>query len=161
MKFARIVGTAIVAFGMMVSVAIACSNCIKAVMTDYEFDRTAWEQSKHVFIATVVASRLIGPNQGRNDIEYTLKANEVLKGDAKAVTRIYGSKELQDWNSEIGAVSCGETPVVVGDRVLVFSGSGGRVSVGPCSASRVVEGASVANSEAVRGTIQRLRVWQK
>jgi hypothetical protein len=161
MKFVRTVGTAMVAFGMMVSVALACSNCIKAVMTDYEFDRMAWEQSKHVFIATVVASRLIGPNQGRNDIEYTLKANEVLKGEGKAVTRIYGSKEIQDWSSELGLVSCGETSLAVGDRVLVFSGSGGRVGIGLCSASRVVEGASVTNSEAVRRTIERLREWRK
>ncbi len=163
MKFIRF-GIAVTAtFALLASAAWACSSCIRHITPEAEFDRQGWDQSPHVFVGLVVSTRLA---RDRRSVEYTVTAEERLKGNPRMVTRIFSSLSIGAWSKEfdeeaLAEVSCGHFSIASGDRVLVFSGPNGVAGIGACSWSRVVEGGANPGGEAVQRTLRRLRDWSR
>ncbi len=136
--------------------ALACSACIKDILSEVEFDRRSWAESSDIFVGLVVASQLV---EGLDEIEYDLRVEETIKGSSRAVTRVFSSRVIDDWRSELEEISCGGVSISVGDRLLVFSGRGGTAQIGTCSSSRVIEGAMAPSRAEVKETLDRLRQW--
>lgn len=146
------------AVGFMISSgAIACGYCAKDVLSPSEFDEGNWEYAEHVFVAIVTAAELI---DGTHEIQYKVRAEEVLKGDPGAVVRISSSRLISQW-SGLQRMVCGEVIISVGDRLIVFADGSGEVGIGRCSATRVIEGAAAPSSGQVQETLRRLREWSE
>ena len=138
--------------------ALACSACIKDILSGAEFDRRSWDDSANVVVGIVVASRLV---EGLNQIEYSLRVEETIKGSSSGLMRVFSSRVIDDWRSELQEISCGGVSISAGDRLLVFSGPDGTAEIGRCSSSRVIEGATAPSATEVKETLDRLREWAK
>jgi hypothetical protein len=145
----------IVAAYLLSSAAIACSACLRDILSPEEFDRRGWDSSAHVFVGLVVRSELV---RGENEILYAVDPEEVFKGDPTAVNRISSRRHIDEWGG-LQAVSCGDAVVSAGDRVLIFASADGRSNLGRCSESRVIERASGPISRDDLSTLERLRDW--
>lgn len=142
---------------LLCSGALACSHCIKDILSEVEFDRRGWDYSEHVFVGLVTLSELV---PGTSEIRYAVEPEEILKGNPDAVARIYSSRLIREWNG-LKVIACGDLIVSVGDRVIVFASSEGEASLGLCSSSRVIEGAAAPIAAEVERTLDRLRQWSE
>jgi hypothetical protein len=141
-------------------VALACSACVKDIMSKEDFDRRSWESASHVFVGFVERAHLQRRERAPSDISYELRAEETFKGDPDQVKRVYSSRMVREWG-EPEEVACGDVAVAAGDRVLVFADSEGNASLGRCSATRVIEGVDASSRDDVQATLARLREWRE
>lgn len=139
--------------------ASACSNCITANLTAAEFDRLSWDNTQNVYVGTVVKAELSFPENSMPVITYTLKTEEVFKGNPDTTGLIHSRRTIKPWHSEIEEWVCGSAEVFIGDRLLIFSNPDQPVYIGMCSASRVVDSLSNPISNDTRSTLERMRAW--
>jgi len=77
------------------------------------------------------------------------------------VTRVYSRRTVNAWKADLRIMDCGYVSVAPGDRLLIFATSdNSEVMLGLCSASQVIEGASVADPERIAGSLKRLSRWR-
>lgn len=158
MKVYRMV---LIAFTLTVlsSNALACSNCITASLTAAEFDRLSWDNSRNVYVGTVVKAELSFPENSMPVITYTLKTEEVFKGNPDTTGVIHSRRTLRPWHSDLEEWVCGSAEIFVGDRLIIFSNPDQPVYIGMCSASRVVDRLNSSTSREARNTLERMRSW--
>jgi hypothetical protein len=147
-------------FLMATPIALACGHCVRDILSPAEFDRRSWESSERVFVGIVTAASSARINEFTLEIDYRLEVEEVLKGRADRFDqRIYTSRSVPEWETGVREITCGETLINVGDRLLVFSDSHA-ISVGRCSGTRVIEGQAAASPDSVRDMLARVRRWR-
>lgn len=139
------------------SASVACSHCAKDIMSEEESDAHGWQSSRHVFVATVVATRL---DETKSRIDYDLRAEEVFKGNPALVT-LSSSREVPAWSADrrMVVLSCGYASIAAGDRLVVFADDAGIVNIGRCSWTRVIEGTDAPQDPVVERLLNRLRKW--
>jgi hypothetical protein len=154
-----IIGIIIPASLLFSAIAAACVACISEVIGIEETDRRAWDSSEYVLAATVLQAHL-NPEptvDGYYEVLYKVSVNEVFKGHASGVLKIYSTRIVNSWKSELYAIStCGHAVIVPGDTVLVFADSEGEARLGTCTPSRVI-----FNSNEDRAAIKRLERWRE
>ena len=159
-QFTRSIAIA-VAFLVASPFAWACSHCIKDIMSPAEFDRRAWESSNLVFVGVVVATTSSRIDEFTLEIDYRLDVEEVFKGIADHFDqRIYTSRSVPEWESGLEQITCSETIISTGDRLLVFSDSESAIPVGSCSGTRVIEGQAAPPRAEVQETLARVERWR-
>lgn len=155
-------------FGLAVlvsSAALACSNCVRDIVSAEEWDRRSWDWAEHVFVVTVTAATISEPIQvgASNKVFYTFRIEETLKGEAKPLLALFTQRPVDGWNSDLGTVSCPDVVIAPGDRLLVFSDDGvSDIYIARCSATRLIE--SIIDHEASKdgkATMARIRAWSK
>jgi hypothetical protein len=142
---------------MLTSGAVACSYCAKDVLSASEFDQRSWEYAEHVFVALVTGAELI---EEAHEIQYKVRADEVFKGNPNSVARIGSQRPINAWG-DLQEMVCGEVIVSVGDRLIVFADGSGKVAIGRCSPTRVIEGSATPSDQQVQDTLRRLREWSE
>ena len=162
----RRLAQALLASALLVSAAaLACSSCVRDIVSAEEWDRQSWDWAAHVFVVTVTAATIAEPIQdgASNKVFYAFRIEETLKGEAKPLLKLYTQRPVDGWNSELETVSCPETVIAPGDRLLVFSDDGlSDIYVARCSATRLIE--SIADRSLTtegRATLTRIRAWSK
>ena len=151
----------VMGFLVATPIAWACSHCIKDILSPAEFDRRAWEASNLVFVGVVVATTSSRLDEFSLEIDYRLDVEEVLKGTADGFDqRIYTRRSVPEWQIGVAEITCGETLVNTGDRLLVFSDSERAIQVGRCSSTRVIEGQAAPSRAEVQETLARARRWR-
>ncbi len=95
-------------------------------------DEAAFESARHVFVATVISSRLSSDGES---VLYKLRTEETLKGNPKRAKGPTSPSNLSSWG-ETEAELCGVSALAVGYRVIVFAPDRGRVELGHCSPTR-------------------------
>jgi hypothetical protein len=147
-------------FMLATPIALACSHCIKDILSPAEFDRRSWDSAERVFVGIVTAASSSRIDEFTLEIDYRVDVEEVLKGPAGDFDqRVYTSRSVSEWETGLEQITCGETLINVGDRLLVFSALR-EISVGRCSSTRVIEGQAAASPDAVRDTLARIRRWR-
>jgi hypothetical protein len=141
-------------------IVLACSACIKDILSPEGFDRRSWINSKHVFTGRVISVTQVRESNGHTELQYKLDVIETFKGDPDSVAKISSYWDGLSTESEMRPITCGELTIERGDHLLVFSNSDGEVYLGTCSASRVIRGLNAISREERRDTIGRLRKWQ-
>lgn len=142
-------------------VALACSSCLRDLIPVAEFDQRSWDEADHVFVAIVTRAEIQSPLQpnSSNEIRYSYRIEELLKGKRKTRLNVYTSRSVEAWDTDVQLVGCGDIVIVPGDRLLIFSDGKSDVYIGRCSASRVIQSILDGRKTSSSGTIQRLRAW--
>lgn len=139
-------------------IALACSACIKSIMSAAQYDEQSWQSSEHVFLGLVTSAELVLRAGAGPEIVYKVEPEEVFKGSPASITKVYSTRIINGWNVALEEVGCGSITIGAGDRVLLFSRPDSTAFIGTCSASRVIEG--VDADAGVDATLGRLRQWQ-
>ena len=141
------------------AITLACSACPSQVIGIEKSDRRAWKSAEYVFAATVRQAEL-NPEPVRDrqyEVTYKVSVDEVFKGQVKGVFKIYSTRIVNSWNSEMAEISlCGHAVVVPGDSVIIFANSNGEARLGMCTPSRVR-----SHSNEDREAIKRLERWRE
>jgi hypothetical protein len=142
-------------------IAWACGHCAKDILSAAEFDRRAWENSDNVLVAIVTAAESSRMNEYTLEIDYRIDVEEVLKGVVDGFDqRLFTTRSISDWKTGIEQITCGDTLINVGDRLLVFADASDAIPIGRCSSTRVIEGIAAASADEVRETLSRVRRWR-
>lgn len=141
-------------------VVLACSACIRDIMSPEEFDKRSWDSAEHVFLGLVTKSELVFITGSLPEVVYQVTVEETFKGNPNSVTKVYSRRIVNDWKAGIEEVGCGDITIGSGDRVLLFSRPDSTAYIGTCSSSRVIEGVDAEDESDVRSTLGRLRQWQ-
>lgn len=140
-------------------IAAACSYCIKDILSPEEFDRRSWEAADNVYVGLVVATELSFPESRIPRIYYSIRTDELLKGDPTTTSAIFSERTINSWNSDLQEIGCGDISIVTGDRLLIFSNQDETAYIARCSASRLVNGTGYGIDESSAATLERLRSW--
>ncbi len=152
---------AIVGLALVVPSAWACGHCPREIFSPEEVDRAAWDASDRVFVGIVAAATSARTGTHTLEIDYQLNVEEVFKGTATDFdVRIYTIRPVSDWQSGMEEITCDNTRISIGDRLLVFSTSNDPVRIGACSNTRVIEGQSAPPRDEVQESLARLRRWR-
>lgn len=143
----------------IVPIAAACSYCVKDILSPEEFDRRSWEAADNVYVGLVVATELSFPDERIPRVYYSIRTDEVLKGNANSAGAVYSERTIQTWESDLQEIGCGDITIVTGDRLLIFSNQDETVYIARCSASRLVYGTGTGMDEQSAATLERLRLW--
>jgi hypothetical protein len=141
-------------------VAWACSTCVRDIADPAEYDKEAWDTSATVFVARVTKAEARDIGDSSVEVTYTIEPEEVFRGEPAIVKRVFSVRTVNGWLAEMARVDCGYISVAPGDRLLIFAMADGVVSLGPCSASQVIEGKGVTKPERIAGSLKRLRRWR-
>ncbi len=144
-------------------VAFACSACVRDIISEEEFDQRSWDNATHVFVAIVTKAEInqpIAPN-GYNRVDYQYAVEEVLKGEGRTDLAVYTDRSIEQWNSEIVLIGCGDIALSPGDRLLIFAEDEPEVYIGRCSATRVIESIIQGPDPSIESTLRRIRAWAR
>lgn len=156
----RILNTLLVISSLCLASESFASVCGRLIWDAEEVDRRDWDNSDNVYVGLVEEARIRYQESAMPRIYYTLKVEEIFKGNPEATLSIYSSRIVNEWNAELQEVLLGSTAIItVGDRLLVYSNSE-EVVINGCTASRVVESLFAGINERNAATLQRLRAWR-